>query len=272
MLPLEWEVPETIRARVGARTAGRQRAIEAEGHLLLVLHRAPGPDEHERRAAFFWRDPAGLWRSSPEPGGLSALRAHLREYGAAEDRLEVRQRRATSARDWFGVLQEVAPLRRATRHTHAALQRAREAASDDRDLIELRDEAGGVERSMEIFYLDARNALDFQLASSAEEQARIGEESLRTGHRLNILAALFFPLTALSSVFGMNLPLGTEGAPVWVTAMVVASGIALGFAMLWWVTGRWPQRDRKPDPGATAAVRGRRPSPDPSTRMAPAES
>jgi len=92
MLPLEWEIPGPLRARVGARTAGRQRALAAEGHLVLVLHRAPGPDDNERSAAFFWRAPDGRWQSTPDAGGLAALRRHLHEYAALEDRLEAHQR------------------------------------------------------------------------------------------------------------------------------------------------------------------------------------
>ena len=67
--------------------------------------------------------------------------------------------------------------------------------------------------------------------------SRFGEQSARSGHRLNVLAALFFPLTALTSFFGMNLPLGMEKASLWSTAVVLLGGCALGGAMLSWVTG-----------------------------------
>ncbi len=54
-LPQDWNLPASIRARLGANTTGRERAMVAEGHLLLVLHQVPR-----------WRDPDGRWASSGE--------------------------------------------------------------------------------------------------------------------------------------------------------------------------------------------------------------
>jgi hypothetical protein len=44
LLPPDWDVPAKIRARLGT-TAGRQRLIQEDGHLLLVLHAPPGADD-----------------------------------------------------------------------------------------------------------------------------------------------------------------------------------------------------------------------------------
>ena len=54
ILPAVWQVPQEFRDRLGDR-AGRQRAMAADGHLLLVLHRPPGPEDAERSGRFFWR-------------------------------------------------------------------------------------------------------------------------------------------------------------------------------------------------------------------------
>ena len=62
MLPTSWEVPQVFRDRLGSRV-GRQRAMVAEGHLLLVLHAPPAPDQDEREGRFFWRKPDGTWVS-----------------------------------------------------------------------------------------------------------------------------------------------------------------------------------------------------------------
>ncbi|MEC8434092.1 MAG: hypothetical protein VXZ54_14155, partial [Planctomycetota bacterium] len=59
-LPKMWEVPDVFRERLGDRS-GRQRAMFADGHLLLILHKAPQPNEDQRVAAFFWRQPDGNW-------------------------------------------------------------------------------------------------------------------------------------------------------------------------------------------------------------------
>ncbi len=46
------------------------------------------------------------------------------------------------------------------------------------------------------------------IAKSTEEQAVLGEEAVRSGLRLNILVAIFLPLTTLSGMFGMNVTTG----------------------------------------------------------------
>ncbi len=47
-LPSSWQLPEEIRQRFGLKSAGKQRAMLADGHLLLVLHRAPRKGETTR--------------------------------------------------------------------------------------------------------------------------------------------------------------------------------------------------------------------------------
>ena len=62
-LPKSWEIPDAIRNRLG-REAGPQRAMLEEGHLLVIAHRMPGPDERVRVPVFFHRSPQGAWRGS----------------------------------------------------------------------------------------------------------------------------------------------------------------------------------------------------------------
>src|SRR5262245_51668300 len=127
LLPHTWTVPERFRARLGAQ-AGRQRAMLHEGHLLLVLHDLPGADETARRASFYWRAPDGAWKSAgaASKGGIAALRTHVEVFSAAAHALEERVEKALRAAEYFAVLQEVAPLLRAARNMHKALQEARE--------------------------------------------------------------------------------------------------------------------------------------------------
>ena len=63
LLPLDWQVPQVFRDRLGD-SPGRQRLMKADGHLLLIAHRPPSPDETGRRGRYFWRDTTGAWRSS----------------------------------------------------------------------------------------------------------------------------------------------------------------------------------------------------------------
>ena len=121
---------------------------------------------------------------------------------------------------------------------HQSLQLAREAIKNDTSIIEVRDLASDVERNLDLLVEDVRNALQYRMAREAEEQARLSKEAVHASHRLNVLAAWFFPLTAISSVFGMNFAHGLdERRPIffWI---VFAVGLALGFAMKSWVLGR----------------------------------
>jgi hypothetical protein len=228
-LPPSWQVPERFRQRLG-REAGRQRAMAHDGHLLVVLHELPSPDDHGRRAALFWRDPGGAWRSAPGPGGLSALYALVAAFSGALDALERRLEAARGATELFEVLHEAGPLVRTTRNLLRSLQEAREAAPDDRDLIALRDEAGDNERAADLVAAEAKNRLDYVIAKRSEEQAATADRIARSSHRLNLLAALFFPVTALGSILGMNLPHGLErfGAP-WLFWGVLGFAFTVGF-------------------------------------------
>jgi hypothetical protein len=234
-LPILWELPDEITERFGERGAGKQRAMVADGHLLLVLHKTPTRDQRKREAIFFWRKPTGEWESSGRGDGLRGLRKHLGEYGSAEERFSEEYEQAETAEDYFRILEEMAPLHHAANNLHATLQAAREGIPDDRDIIDLRDWAYDLERTLDLLYADTKNGLDFHIAKQAEEQARLSLRSVQTANRLNILAAIFFPLTAISSVFGMNLRSGLENAPLLVFWFVFLIGVALGFTTREWV-------------------------------------
>ena len=166
---------------------------------------------------------------------MRGLRKHLGEYGSAEERFSEEYEQAETAEDYFRILEEMAPLHHAANNLHATLQAAREGIPDDRDIIDLRDWAYDLERTLDLLYADTKNGLDFHIAKQAEEQARLSLRSVQTANRLNILAAIFFPLTAISSVFGMNLRSGLENAPLLVFWFVFLIGVALGFTTREWV-------------------------------------
>lgn len=50
-LPGTWQVPASIRSRIGD-SAGRQRVIFEESHLVLVLHHPPKPGDLQRIGRF----------------------------------------------------------------------------------------------------------------------------------------------------------------------------------------------------------------------------
>jgi Mg2+ and Co2+ transporter CorA len=130
------------------------------------------------------------------------------------------------------------PLARASSGMHRALQEARESIKDDSFIIEVRDLAYEVERNLELLLEDVRNAIQQSAAREAEAQARSSKEALAASHRLNILAALFLPLTAITSLFGMSFARGMDEQIPTMFWFIFAGGVTLGFAMKSWVTAK----------------------------------
>lgn len=223
LLPSSWELPLEIKQRLGQKRSGKQRAMVANGHLLLVLHKPPLLQKREREAVFFWRKPDNQWLSSEYGKGLMY---HLEEYASAEQNLLQLYDQAQNATDYFQILQQITPLLRATKNLHFTLQSAREALPEVKDLIDWRDWADELERSLDMLYTDTKNALDFRLAQQAETQSRLSLQSVKAGDRLNLLAAIFLPLTAISSVFVL------DNTKFW---FVLIAGISLGFLLKTWV-------------------------------------
>jgi hypothetical protein len=240
-IPISWDLPKEIIVRFG-QTPGRQRTMFADGHLLLVLHKAPSADESQRRGAFFWRKPNGDWESTEKGRGIKMLRAHVEAYDMLQKELEKEYEAADKADDYFHILEQVAPLSHAAKNLHDVLQAAREAVHEDRDIIDLRDWAYQIERGFELLYTDTKNALDYSIAKRAEEEAKLSHQAVQTGHRLNILAAIFFPLTAIASLFGMNMCSGLEDSPTWVFWAVFLAGILVGLVVRDWVLGKLSRR------------------------------
>ncbi len=225
-IPKTWELPTSIRKRLG-ETVGKQRIMDEEGHLLVLLHAPPVAEDDERRTAVvFWRNPAGEWKSSPSGGGLSALEAHLSAYRAMIHRMDDEVEQAKTPRQYFDVMRHMHPMQRATRSMLDVLQAARELRPEESRLISFRDQASDLERAIELVAADARAGMDYSLAESASIQANAAYESNREAQRLNRLAAFFFPLVTLVTVFGMNEPqklMKEQG--FWV---VLAAGMFLG--------------------------------------------
>lgn len=228
ILPSAWTIPQRIRDRLGD-SAGRQRAMEADGHLLLVLHQPPTADDPERVGRYFWRDPSGGWKSTFSGTGVQALKAHLDEFAARVDKLEDALQDATQSTELYRVLRELAPLARTARNLHAALQHARELCPAERELIALRDRAGELERDAELAQHDAQSALSFQVAYHQELESQRSYEMAVATHRLNLLVAIFFPIATLSTIFGMNILHGLERSePPHVFFLVLTVGLIAG--------------------------------------------
>jgi hypothetical protein len=232
VIPGTWEVPERFRERVGAQ-AGRPRAMVHDGHLLLLLHDVPKPSDPTRRSLVFWRSPAGAWKASDtvRGAGREGLTKLVEAHLAASLALDAKLDRAKRAADYFEVLQESSPLLRAARQLHRALQEAREGVND-KELIVLRDVAGEAERTAELVHGDAESGLGFTAAQQAEEQAALQTRIAKSGHRLNLLVALFMPVSALGAMFGMNFKHGLEStAAPWLFWGAIVGAFVVGFVV-----------------------------------------
>ncbi len=230
LLPKLWPVPDSIRNRLG-REPGPQRAMFEEGHLLIILHQLPLPDEHQRKAALFWRSPEGEWKTNLTGNGLAALSDHLRTFDQKLIELESAENLASTATEYHMVLEKLAPVLRSSRGLHRALQQAREMLKSERELINLRDQGAAIERNAELLLQDAQFGLNFTVARQAEAQAATARQMAATAHRLNLLAALFLPLTALASIFGMEIHSKLPDTPVnfW---LICIAGLLLGLFVM----------------------------------------
>lgn len=236
VLPSGWAVPQEIQDRLGQQ-AGRQRAMHSDKHLLLILHAPPAPDDSERTGRYFWREPDGAWSSSDLGAGSASLIRHLDDFDSRLDELEEHDRVAVDVEDYFSVLRALAPLRRTIGNMQQALQQARETCSDDRELINARDGAYELVRTAELLHTDVKNSLDFAIARRAEEQAASGHRMAVSAHRLNVLAAFFFPVATLAAIFGVNLKHGfEEQAPPVAFLALVGTGLLFGLVLKMFVT------------------------------------
>lgn len=235
IIPPTWSLPDAIRVRLGQSTFGRQRAIFEDGHLLLILHKPPGPDDRGREGQLFWRNPSGDWQFNRGGPGTGSLKRHVQGFAEIEAKLTQDYEQAVTIEHLFDLIEALTPLVRSARNMHQALQAARDAVKNDTFLIEMRDQAYEVERNFDLLLEDARNALQYRTAREAEAQAKLSKQAVQASHRLNILAALFFPLTAVASLFGMNLAHGLDQHKVMLFWLVAMISLGLGFAMKSWV-------------------------------------
>ncbi len=229
-----WTLPEKISVRLGQSSYGRQRALFEDGHLLLVLHN-PKLGQVTREAIVFWRRPDGEWQCNGQGEGLFRLKRFLATYEGYLSELEAEYRSSYSPKLLFVLLEKLNPLRRAAINSYEALQSGREMVKLDADIIEARDRAYEIQRSLDLLFEDVKNRLNFKLAENSEKDAQTNREAVQAQHRLNIMAAIFFPLTALSAVFSMNLPTGMNAFGASLFWGVFFSGLVGGLFFRGWV-------------------------------------
>ena len=214
----------------------------ADGHLLLLLHRIPDGDRLQRLSNVFWRDPAGRWKSD-RGDGVEALNKHIAEFETLLDKLTVQVEKARGVEDYFSVMEIEIELKYSTNNLHKTMQQAREMVAADKDIINFRDRAGEIEYNASMLFADTRNELDFAIVKRNDEQTRNSRHMAQSAHRLNVLAALFFPIMTICAIFGMNLKFGleTEYAPIPFFVSIIA-GLFVGLLLLQAVIVKKPPR------------------------------
>jgi len=92
------------------------------------------------------------------------------------------------------------------------------------------------------------NAIQFAIARKAEEQADAAHQMALSAHRLNLLAAFFFPIAALTAIFGTNLshPLEQYVPPPYAFFLVIGAGLGLGLLLAGHLAGRSAPRGNDP--------------------------
>jgi hypothetical protein len=206
--------------------------MTADGHLLIVLHKVPEPGSSHRETLLLWHNPRGDWIANEGASGLGALHEHFESWRKVVDQLEDQMQQSPSADNYFLVLQYTTPLLRTIRNACRTMQDAREACPD-REVLIARDEAGELERAIDLLHTDAKNGMEFMIAKRGEEQAQRAHQIARAGHRLNLMMAFFLPLTAMGSIFSMHLSHGLEDwhAP-WMFWGVLAGALLMGVFLL----------------------------------------
>jgi hypothetical protein len=205
LIPANWSsFPDEFRKRLGT-TVGRQRCMQSDGQILIVAHQVPEHDEASRRGILFWRDVGGEWKSSNGDPGRVALGMHMDRYSKRLDAFEQQEAAAMKADDYLPLLEGLAPIVRSNRNLLEALEEARKAVPDARELIDHRDRAYDLSRQAELLYEDSKNSMEVAIVRRADEQAQSTHQMMVAAHRLNVLAALFFPFATLGALFGTTL-------------------------------------------------------------------
>ena len=204
LIPSTWTLPDELRLRLGT-SVGRQRFMIAGKDHLIVAHFVPEHDEVGRRGILFWRDASGEWRASNGDPGKVALKQHLDRYAKRIEDFDQLESKADKADDYLPVLEGLAPIVRSTRNLLEVLEEARKAITEDRSLIDHRDRAYDLSRTADLLYEDAKNSMDVAMVRKADEQAQASHQMALASHRLNLLAAMFFPFATLGAIFGTTL-------------------------------------------------------------------
>ncbi len=233
LIPESWtNFPDEFRTRLGS-TVGRQRAMVAHDHLLIVAHEVPNPNEAARRGILFWRDPAGQWKCNSSLPNSQTLDGLIECYSKRIEELDSQESSATKADDYVPLVEGLAPVARSISNFLDTLEEARRAIPEDRKLIDHRDHVYDLSRQAELLHEEVKNSMELALVRRADEQTMAAHEMMLAAHRLNMLAAMFFPFAALGAIFGTTL---TDNWSWSNSPLPFVVFLLFGGAAGWWLT------------------------------------
>jgi len=233
-----WTLPDKIERRLGGMGYGQQRAIGESGHLLIILHAPPALEDRERTEIVFLRKPDGQLLCNGQTNGEFKMNGLLEEYRNQFEVHDKSYEKSETSSDLFGLIEHLIPISRAAKNLSKALQSARQHVQGDTFIIAKRDEAYNISQNFEILLNEAKLSLDFQIAQSAETQAVKAHEMTLSQHKLNVLAAITFPIMAVATLFGMGggLAHGLESETPFLFWFIFVVGFVLGIFTKRWVT------------------------------------
>ena len=233
-----WTLPDEIEQRLSGVGYGRQRAISEVGHLLVILHAPPALEDRERTELVFLRKPDGKLQCNGQDNGEFMMTGLLEDYRNQCEIYDKSYEEAGTSVDLFRLIEHLIPLNRSANNLSKALQSARQHVQGDAFIIAKRDEAYGISRNFEILLNEAKLSLDFHIAQSAETQAAKAHEMTLSQHKLNVLAAITFPIMAVATLFGMggDFVHGLESKTPFLFWFIFVIGFVLGIFTKRWVT------------------------------------
>lgn len=232
----DWSLPKAITDRLSDASYGNQRVVAEEGHMLIILHKVPSPDHLHREKMVFWREPGGTLFCNGMGEGTQPMKSLLLEYEDKYRLLEKMGDDAQEAKEYFKVIRELTPVCRAVGNLAQALQSARTHAKADPFFLEIRDQSSDIHRNFELLLSEVKMTLDYKIAEHAEAGTEVSQKALDAQHKLNLLAALSFPLITVSTLFGMNLASGLENVSPALFWAVFGCGLAIGVVLRGWVS------------------------------------
>ncbi|MDM8558943.1 hypothetical protein [Candidatus Parabeggiatoa sp. HSG14] len=231
----DWSMPDEIKNRLGTTTYGRQRALFEKDYLLLILHAPPKSDQESRDTVIFLRQPDGKLLCNGLNNGEHRLHKLIGSYHRQYQSLHKQYQLAKDAQQFFDIIEATTPISRAAQNMICTLNVSVEMVKEDIFLIGKRDEAEEVARNFELLLLDSKSALDFRLAKNVEDQAKKSEQMAIAQHKLNVLAAMTFPILTIAAIFGMNVHHGLETENPVIFWLIFMAGLIIGLSTKNWL-------------------------------------